>query len=57
MITIGNRPKKTWVDQGTEFAGEFKKFCAAMIIEKHSRKSETKAALAERTVRSFKNLT
>ena len=29
MITKKSRPKKTWVDQGTEFAGEFKKFCSA----------------------------
>ena len=29
MITKKNRPKKIWVDQGTEFAGDFKKFCNA----------------------------
>ena len=29
MITKKNRPKKIWVDKGTEFAGAFKKFCAA----------------------------
>ena len=29
MITKKNRPMKIWVDQGTEFAGEFKKFCCA----------------------------
>ena len=29
MIPKKNRPKKSWVDQGTEFAGEFKKFCSA----------------------------
>ena len=28
MITKRNRPKKIWVDKGTEFAGVFKKFCA-----------------------------
>ena len=27
MITKKNRPKKVWVDKGTEFAGEFKKLC------------------------------
>ena len=43
------------VDQGTEFAGEFKKFCSAQGIESYSRKSETKAAFAERTKRSLKN--
>ena len=26
MITKKNRPKNVWVDQGTEFAGDFKKF-------------------------------
>ena len=29
LITTKKRPKKIWVDQGTEFAGEFKKFCSA----------------------------
>ena len=29
MITKKNRPKKFWVDKGTEFAGEFKKLCKA----------------------------
>ena len=29
MITKKNRPKKIWVDKGTEFAGAFKRFCAA----------------------------
>ena len=29
MITKKNRPKKTWVDKGTEFAGEFEKLCKA----------------------------
>ena len=26
MITKGSRPKKIWVDRGTEFAGAFRKF-------------------------------
>ena len=56
MITKRNRPKKNWVVQGTEFAGEFKKFCSAEAIEVHSTMSETKAAFAERTKRSFKNI-
>ena len=29
MITKRNRPKTFWVERGTEFAGAFKKFCAA----------------------------
>ena len=56
MITKKNRPKKIWVDQGREFAGEFKKFCSAEGIEIYSTMSETKAAFAERTKRSLKNI-
>ena len=29
MITKKNRPREIWVDQETEFAAEFKKFCSA----------------------------
>ena len=36
MITEKNRPKKIWVDQGSEFAGEFKKFCSAEGMETYS---------------------
>ena len=56
MITKKNRPKKIWVDKGTEFAGAFKKFCAAEGIQVYSTMSETKAAFAERTIRSLKNI-
>ena len=56
VITKKNRPKKIWVDKGTEFAGAFKKFCAAERIRVYSTKSETKAAFAERTIRSLKNI-
>ena len=56
MITKKNRPKKIWVDNGTEFAGAFKKFCAAEGIQVYSTMSETKAAFAERTIRSLKNI-
>ena len=56
MIKKKNIPKKIWVDQGTEFAGEFKKFCSAEGIEIYSTMSETKAAFAERTIRSLKNI-
>ena len=49
-----NRSKKTWVDKGTEFAGEFKKLCKAEGIQIYSKMSETKAAFAERTIRSLK---
>ena len=56
MITKRNRPKKIWVDKGTEFAGAFKKFCGAEWIQVYSSMSETKAAVAERTIRSLKNI-
>ena len=56
MITKKNRPKKVWVDKGTEFAGEFKKLCKAEGIQICSTMSETKAAFAERTIRSLKNI-
>ena len=56
MITKRNRPKKIWVDKGTEFAGALKKFCAAERMQVYSTMSETKAAFAERTIRSLKNI-
>ena len=56
MITKRNRPKKIWVDKGTEFAGALKKFCGAEGIKVYSTMSETKAAFAERTIRSLKNI-
>ena len=55
MITKRHRPKKIWVDKGTEFAGAFKKFCTAEGIQVYSTLRETKAAFAERTIRSLKN--
>ena len=36
MITKKNRPKKDWVDKGTEFPGAFKKFCGAERIQVYS---------------------
>ena len=56
MITKRNRPKNIWVDKGTEFAGAFKKFCTAEGIQVYSTMRETKAAFAERTIRSLKNI-
>ena len=56
MITKKNRPKKVWIDKGTEFAGEFKKLCKDEGIQIYSILSETKAAVAERTIRSLKNI-
>ena len=56
MITKRNGPKKIWVNKGTEFAGAFKKFCRAEGIQVYSTVIETKAAFAERTIRSLKNI-
>ena len=56
IIIKKNRPKKIWVDQGTEFAAEFNKFCSAEEIEIYSTLSERKAAFAERTIRSLENI-
>ena len=55
-ITKKNRPKKNCVVQGTKFAGEFEDFCSAEEIETYSTKSETKAAFAERTIRSLEDI-
>ena len=56
MITKRNRPKKIWVEKGTEFAGEFHKLCKAEAIRIYSTMSETNAAFAEGTIRSLKNI-
>ena len=55
MITKKNRPKKTGLARGTEFAGDFKKICKAEGVQIYSTMSETKAAFSERTIRSLKN--
>ena len=54
MITKMHRPTKVWVDKWTEFAGAFKKFCAADGIQVYSSLSDTKAAFADRTIPSLK---
>ena len=56
MIAKRNRTKEIWVDRGTDFAGVFKKFCSAEGRQIYSTMSETKAAFAERTTRSLKNI-
>ena len=55
-VTKKSPPKKNWVDKGTEFTGEFKKLCNAEGIQNYSTMTETKAAFAERTIRSMKNI-
>ena len=56
MITKRNRPKKSWVHKGTEFPGEFEKLCKAEGMQIYSTMSETKAAFAESTIRTLKNI-
>ena len=56
MIKKRNRSKTIWVDKGTEFTGSFKKSCAAEGMQVYSTMSETKAAFAEGTIRSLKNI-
>ena len=56
MFAKKNRPKKNWVDEGTEYAGHFRKLCKAERIQIYSTVSETKDAFAERTKRSLKNI-
>ena len=56
MITKGNRPRNIGVDKGTDFAGALKKFCTAERIQVYSTMSENKAAFAECTIRSLKNI-
>ena len=56
MITKKKRPKKNWVEKGTEFAGEFKELCKAEGIQTYCTMSETKAAFAEGTIRSLKKI-
>ena len=55
MITKKNRAKRIRVDKGTDSAGEFKKLGKAEGIQSYSTRNETKAAFAERTIRSLKN--
>ena len=56
MIKEKNRHGKTWVDKGREFAGELTKLFKAEGIQIYSTVSETKAAFAECTIRSVKNI-
>ena len=56
MLRKNNASQKVWVDQGTEFGGEFWKFCGQKTIQFYSMRKETKAAVAERAIRSLKNI-
>ena len=55
MITKKSRPKKIWVDKGTEFTGTFEKR-AAEGKQFYSNLSETTAAFVDRTLRSLNKI-
>ena len=50
------QPEKEWTDKGTEFKGEFKKFCENKKIHLYTTENETKSAFGERNIRSLKNI-
>ena len=50
------QPEKVWTDKGSEFKGDFKKFCEKKGINLYTTESETKSAFAERNIRSLKNI-
>ena len=49
-------PRKIWVDQGKDFAGEFAMFCKENSIAIYSTRGETKSAVAERYIRTLKTI-
>ena len=50
------KPERVWTDKGSEFKGEFKKFCEKKEINLYTTENETKSAFAERNIRSLKNI-
>ena len=50
------QPEKLWTDKGTEFKGNFEKFCEKKGIHLYTTESETKSAFAERNIRPLKNI-
>ena len=56
LLQKGIDQKKFLVDIGTECARVFKKYSTAKGIQVYSTMSETKAAFAERTIRSLKSI-
>ena len=49
-------PVKVWVDQGTEFAGVFKDYCSSNKLDLYHTFSDTKSCVAERFIRTLKNV-
>ena len=50
------QPENVWIDKGSEFKGDFKKFCEKKGIHLYTTESETKSAFAERSIRSLKKI-
>ena len=50
------KPKKVWVDKGTEFKGSFKTLCEKKGIKTYTTESGKKSAFAKRNIRSLKSL-
>ena len=50
------KPKKVWVDDGTEFKGVSKDFCEKNNVHIYKTFSEKNSAFAERNIRSLKNI-
>ena len=50
------KPKKNWVDKGTEFKGSFKTLFEKKGIKTYTTESEKKSGFAERNIRSLKSL-
>ena len=55
-MTKNKKPEMLWTDKGSEFQGEFKKFCENKGIHLYTTENETKLAFAERNIRSLKNI-
>ena len=50
------KQERVWTDKGSEFKGEFKKFCEKKEIHLCTNENKTKSAFAERNIRSLKNI-
>ena len=50
------KPRRIWIDDGKEFEASFKRYCKDIDISIYHTFSETKAAYAERAIRSLKNI-
>ena len=55
-MLVKEKPRKVWVDDGTEFEASFKSYCKDLDILIYHTFSDTKAAYAERAIRSLKNI-